>query len=364
MTQFDSSQTIQDAFRRLRRSGFELGVSELLAALKLVDDGFEGVENPAVLKGILNVLWCSSFVEQSKLEAIWDTVLVFTETEDKVDPVINEYDDYSFDDLPKPLEPPPSTKPESNVPEPAPTQIGLGTLPLKAPFVPLELNEPHLGFNAYSPVSRRDMVYMWRYLRRPLANGPLDVLDVPATVAQYARQGFYLSPVYRRRLINHAHLMLFVDQGGSMMPFHRITRELVETAVHASDITRTDVYYFQNVPGEYVYTDSKRTQAISLNHALASCYNDTSVMIISDAGAARGYRNRERNRQTTRFLNTIKRHTSLVAWLNPMPKKRWLGSSAQIIARKTQMFQLDRTNFDYAIDMVRGQIVMEQSHDD
>ena len=84
---------------------------------------------------------------------------------------------------------------------------------------------------------------------------PADVLDLNATVEKAAREGFFLAPVYRRRVRNQAHLLLLVDQDGSMVPFHRFTRELVETASEESALGQVDVFYFHNFFVETVYAD-------------------------------------------------------------------------------------------------------------
>jgi uncharacterized protein with von Willebrand factor type A (vWA) domain len=149
--------------------------------------------------------------------------------------------------------------------------------------------------------------------------------------------------------------MLFIDQGGSMVPFHRFTRDMVETACYESTLEQVYVFYFHNVPAEHVYLDPYRTKPIELRQALAQCSDDMSVLIVSEAGAARGYRRRERIRDTTAFLSQLGRRTSLVAWLNPMPVDRWPGTSAQIIAYLAPMFQMGPDGFSNAIDIVRGQ---------
>ena len=57
-----------------------------------------------------------------------------------------------------------------------------------------------------------------------------------------------------------------------------------------------------------------------------------------------------------RFLVQLKRRTTLIAWLNPMPQSRWASTSAQFIARLVpHMFQMDRDGFGNAIDALRGQ---------
>ena len=198
------------------------------------------------------------------------------------------------------------------------------------------------------------MAYAWRYLRRPIFDGSRDVLDMTATVEAAARQGFYLSPVYRRRERNHARLLLMIDQGGSMAPLHRFTRDLAETALDDSRLEQIEVVYFHNVPGEYLYGDAYLTHPLKQEEVLGRCMNETSVLIVSDAGAARGYRKLPRIQATTEALLQLKQRTSLIAWLNPMPQARWTGASAQIIAHLAPMCQMDQDGLSRAIDIVRG----------
>src|SRR4029079_2667770 len=124
---------------------------------------------------------------------------------------------------------------------------------------------------------------------------------------------------------------------------HRITRDLVETARY--DITlddeQTEVYYFHNTPASSLYLDQYLTIPVPVDQALGQWNGDTSVLIVSDAGAARGRRRLERIRSTTEFLARLKLRTTLLAWLNPMPQDRWPGTSAQIIAHLIPMFQMD-----------------------
>jgi hypothetical protein len=213
------------------------------------------------------------------------------------------------------------------------------------------------NLQAYYPISRCSMVYNWRYLRRPVADGPMDVLDIDRTVQQAGQQGFYLAPVYRRRERNAARLLLLLDQNGSMTPFHHFSRDLAETAQRESTLSpeNVQVYHFQNVPGHQVYEDVYLTQSMPLSKVLATCDDGTSVLIVSDAGAARGYRTRGRIRSTSRFLFQFKPYTNLLAWLNPMPQQRWEGSTAEIIANLVPMFQMDNEGLSNAIDVIRGQ---------
>lgn len=354
MSEFDPQSLVLRLFLRLNKSQFKLGVGEYMAALQAVEGGFG--HDLDTLEDTLKLLWCHSLREQSQFESIWQS-----ETADlrvcqrrkppfpggrQPNPAKPERQPASLPD-PDPLPPPPL----GQRPEP-----GIGALPVQAPSR-LVIDEEPSTLQAYYPISRRSMVYNWRYLRRPIADGPQDVLDIAATLQQVTRQGFYLSPVYRRRSRNDARLLLLVDQNGSMMPFHHFTRDLVETAKAEGALAPDNVraFYFQNVPVGTVYQDPYLTEPMGLRAVLDSCDAGTSVLLVSDAGAARGYRTKDRIRSTIRFLAQLKRYTTLIAWLNPMPKQRWVGNSAEIIANAVPMFQMDNDGLSNAIDVVRGQ---------
>ena len=351
MSDYDPKAVLLELFIRLRRNGFELGIDELLAAYKAVDGGW-GTDSPDALRELVQLLWCNAPQELLEFDQLYDELLATGLPLAK--PAAQS-------EMPSQLPPPPAGstpgKPPSAPVQPAPEQQApqLAVLPVRTPTRPLS-DEPKLELRAYWPVSRRDMIYTWRYLRRPLPDGPRDQLNVDATVEQAARQGYFLQPVYDRRERNHAHLVLLIDQGGSMTPFHRFSRDLIETACDESSIERVDVVYFHNVPPESIYQDPHLMQPQPLTKLLAECNPDSSLLFVSDAGAARGHRRLARIRATAECLARLKRVSSFIAWLNPMPAPRWDGTSAQFIAGLVPMFQMDPDGFSNAVDCLRGQL--------
>jgi uncharacterized protein len=195
-------------------------------------------------------------------------------------------------------------------------------------------------------------------MRRLRADGPRTVVDIAGTVRQVARQGVYVGPVMRRRKVNHARLVLLIDQQGSMVPFHRWSRDLVETAIPVPGgcangeqaLASVSVFYFYNVPQEFLYEDEHLTKPIALTKVLEGIDDETSVVLVSDAGAARGRRDRSRIRETTRFVGKVRSRTDLVGWLNPMPMTRWERSAAEILAYLVPMRSMDRDGFAGLID--------------
>lgn len=352
MNEAEAKPLLLDLFRRLRRAGAVLGIGELLAAYRVVDEGWGGGDTEA-LRQLGRLLWCKSVQEAADFEEIFDAAAA-ARAHVPTEPPSPEVEKEPVEPQPTPEQPPSEPPPSIPATEPPRRETGLAALPLRAPPQP-QLPEAGEDLRAYWPVSRRSMVYTWRYLRRPVKDGPRNVLDLAATVERAARRGLFLEAVYERRETNHAHLVLLVDQGGSMVPFHRFTRDLVETACGESPIGQVDVAYFHNVPPDRLYRDAYLTEPLPLEHALAGCTPDSSILLVGDAGAARGYRNLQRVRSSTQLLVRLKRLTTLIAWLNPMPRHRWPGTSAELIAHLVPMFQMDADGFSNAVDVLRGQ---------
>lgn len=366
---FNPESYLTILFYRLRQDGFNLSIKEYFAVLDAIKGGWKTENNQAFtrenFKQLLFLLWCNSLEEKDHLLMIFDNIVTESENED------DDKDNHGKTDTPdeerSPTTTTTTTETETNlttslassttqtiqaeVTKPATQQ--LSTLPTKSPERKIESTED-IEFQTYYPISRRDMIYSWRYLRRPVADGIKDVLDVPLTISQTAQQGFFLKPVYRRREKNHAHLLILVDQEGSMTPFHRFSQDLIQTAQYESSIERVDVGYFHNLPAEYIYRDRFLTDKIEFEkEVLSQCDSETRVLIVSDAGAARGYRRRERVSATTEVIWEIEQHTNLIAWLNPVPQSRWNSTSAKIISHLVPMFSMNKNGLIQAIGILQ-----------
>jgi uncharacterized protein len=348
MTSLDRYSLLETLFQQLRQKGFNLGMDEYLAAIETVRQ--EYITTDEELHSVLQLLWCHSREERGQFQLLWHSLTLAESASIDSPPEREEVSDRN------PSEIVPETPIiESSFPEeePVPQKTPeFAPLPLRAPIQAIE-PETRLELSSYFPIPRRNMVYSWRYLRHFIADGVRDALDVEATVNQAVRQGFYLAPVYRPRLVNHAHLLLLIDQEGSMTPFHRFSRELVETAQYESNIARVEVFYFHNFLADSVYCDSYLTEPIAFSSVLTECERDTSILIVSDAGAARGDRRLSRIQATAEFLFPLKQSYPLLAWLNPLPESRWRSTSAEIIAHLVPMFAMNTEGFQRAIEAIR-----------
>lgn len=217
------------------------------------------------------------------------------------------------------------------------------------------LNHYFLVSTDYLPVTQRQMKQSWRYLRQLIREGPSTELDIEATVKQISQQGSLLNPVLIPQRVNRSALLLLIDQDGSMVPFHALSTRLANTALRGGRLGKADIYYFHNCPVRYIYKDQFHQKAESVNAVLAHLVQArTVVLIFSDAGAARGSLNPERLRLTAAFLNQVNQYVRYVAWLNPIPRNRWIGTTAGEIALLTPMFEATRQGLDRAISTLRG----------
>ncbi|MCB8944588.1 MAG: VWA domain-containing protein [Ardenticatenaceae bacterium] len=208
----------------------------------------------------------------------------------------------------------------------------------------------------YLPVSRRQLKQNWRYLRRAARFGPPVELDVMATVNKIAHEGMLTDPVLRPRRVNRTDLILLLDQGGSMVPFHGLSARLVETAVRGGKLGQASVYYFHDCPIEYLYHDTAFLEAELITTRLQKLHPLlSSVLIFSDGGAARGRFEPQRVQAMTQFLLLLKQKVRHLAWLNPMPQVRWAGSSAEAVTAVVPMFEANPAGMNGAIKALRGQ---------
>ena len=206
----------------------------------------------------------------------------------------------------------------------------------------------------FFPITRRQMKQSWRYLRCFIREGAPTEIDIDATIRHVGQQGLLLEPVLVPGRINRTELLLLIDQDGSMVPFHSLSQRLIETAVQGGRLGSASVYYFHNCPTDYVYHDPMHQSAVAIEDFFMQLNPRTAVLIFSDAGSARGSFNPRRRRAAKTFIDDLKQHVRHIAWLNPMPRSRWDGTTAGEIANVIPMFEMSRRGLDGAIDVLRG----------
>jgi uncharacterized protein len=383
-------------FNKLRSYGFPLGVEDYMLALQALQAGF-GMGDRQTLERLCCTLWTKSEQEARLLNRLFDEVLAQPQTHinqssttEPVKPAV-ETDEKTatpqpINSLTKPEEivgsststpvseefnqPPlenqttqpqkpvaePSLPPEEVVQEVEPEQVIQAVRSnqpssFETSYYPTDLSDEYL------PVTSREMKQGWRFLRRRVREGTLKELDIAGTVEKNCRYGILPEPVMMPRYTNQVKLVLLVDQGGSMVPFHHLSRQLIDKAKRGGNIKQTSVYYFQNYPEKYLFSDPTRLEAQRITNFLESIDRKTSLLIVSDAGAARGNYNPERIEYTQKFVEQLQQSVNYYAWLNPMPNDSWQYTTADKIARFVPMFEMSRQGLSAAINTLRGRHV-------
>lgn len=219
----------------------------------------------------------------------------------------------------------------------------------------------------YYPVTRRQMVKGWQFLRRQEKGGTGRELDLQATIKQIARDGLFLEAKYKPGMRNREDaIVIFADYRGSMVAFHEMTDRLIATAKGEGGHPLAPVYYFQNYPAGFVYKRANLTAPVKIRQALAKANkNFTLAIVISDAGAARVGRDpqagEDRVRKTDFLLKHLRDTCAHTIWLNPMPLHRWPGTAAEQIKKKVflmaPLFEQGTYNFQ---DILRT--ILKQRH--
>ena len=359
---FDPTQKnlpLFELFTRLHQVGLPLGIDEYQLLIKALQNGF-GLPDHASLARLCKTLWIKSADEERIFDYQFERLFPLS--------VVNKSASLRSQSATDQHEASPVTSASEGSSTPVSSTTSELTLAVGDDEVQVAnamqkmmadgSDLDHSSFiqtDEYFPITRRQMKQSWRYLRRLVREGPAVELDVDATLNNVGRHGLLLEPVLVPHRTNRVELLLLIDQGGSMVPFHALSRRLAETASYGGRLGKTNTYYFHNCPTEYVYYDSFHLKAEAVQNILSQVhYEQTSVLIFSDAGAARGGFNDGRVEWTRQFLEKLKQHSRYTAWLNPMPRSRWLGSTAGDIMRMVPMFDFSRQGLDYAINVLRG----------
>ena len=375
-----------DIFNSLRqRHGLPLGIEEYLAVVRSLEAGF-GIANREELEQLCCMLWAKSEQENRLIRRLFGEMWVqieslpvnsnsstqensptsLSETELDADtsnlisdsPTLENYES-------SPIKT--STPEESQVDEPLPDLDILPTItpePVQAVQAVRssrsnrEIPRPrYLLLTEYFPVTKRQMKQCWRSLRRPIRQGIPTELDVEATVAKIGREGILLQPVLTPPRTNRSDLVLLLDQEGSMVPFHELSRQLAETAQRGGRLRTTNVYYFHDYPDEYLYRHPTMLDAKPVSEFLEQISERAAVLIVSDAGAARGNFDQERVDNTKVWIEQLQQSVRYFAWLNPMPNECWRQTTAGEIARFVSMFEMSSQGMNAAISVLRGRYI-------
>ncbi|WMN11123.1 hypothetical protein QYS49_37270 [Marivirga salinae] len=170
-------------------------------------------------------------------------------------------------------------------------------------------------------------------------------LDVPETIKSGLKRGGLFIPEMSSEKNEELKIIVLIDNGGySMAPYVRTVQNLFRKmrTRFAHDL---EVYYFHNTIYDRVYTDERRTKAISIEKLL-SHNKDYRVFIMGDAAMA-PY---EINSLSIESLKSIPQKFKKCVWLNPEPIKYWPHTyTIQLIKQLIPMFPLTPAGIERAV---------------
>lgn len=368
-------------FQELRQRRFPLSPNDYHDLRRALELGFGWSSNEA-LCDLCCLLWAKSQREQQITAALFNQLAPAEwslgqkdegKRQTEVGPRTNG-EAHSHPIVPTKPVPPPTVRPQG----------GLAAISIEGTQI---INSPLILVPQLS-LGYREIAQAWRRLRRPIRRGPQLEVDIEATIAARVRLGIPSPAVLIPRRRNTARALLLVDRQGSMSPFHYLVDELLLAIRQASRLESIEVLYFHDVPveakdksvlgtlsryhglfpildpvlaqikpdlGGVVFKDHRLVDAISLEKAANRHASRASVIIISDAGAARRRYDVIRLINTIAFFKGLRRYTTSYVWLNPLPRARWADTTAEQIARHIPMFALDQQGLYTAVNVLRGQ---------
>lgn len=204
----------------------------------------------------------------------------------------------------------------------------------------------------------RNIKIALRRLRRFTRDGAPDELDLDATIAGTARQG-WLDVRMRPQRRNAIKLLLFLDIGGSMDVHVRLCEELFSAAT--AEFRHLEFFYFHNCVYEGVWKDNRRrfAERIPTMEILHRYGHDYKLLFVGDAAMSPyeiqmpgGSVEHDNQEAGAVWIERLTRTYPAAAWLNPAPAAHWGYTHSTTILRglmQDRMYPLTLAGLDDAM---------------
>lgn len=199
------------------------------------------------------------------------------------------------------------------------------------------LSNSYIFSDKYSALLDRRLQQKWKYLRsRNSIKKASNQLDIAATVQEKAKWRIINSPKYLVDRVSKPNILLLIDRSSSMVAFEYLEQHLIEALKVSLPKTKPHVAYFFNTLDSFY-----QKQGLGVQELLTRRREDKfTVIVLSDAGAARGSSNPTRIRIIRTFIQQVRSRGHSMIWLNPFPEERWSTSSAEYIAYFVDMLAI------------------------
>ena len=190
------------------------------------------------------------------------------------------------------------------------------------------------NLDATRELGTRNIKIALRRLRRFAREGAADELDLDATIAGTARQG-WLDIRFRPERHNAVKVLLFLDVGGSMDPYVKMVEELFSAAT--TEFKNLEFFYFHNCLYEGVWKDNSRRRAERTPtwDILHKYGHDYKVVFVGDAAMspyevshAGGSVEHHNPESGATWLQRVANTYPATVWLNPTEEEQWKYSAS------------------------------------
>ncbi len=367
-------------FDRLRKDSQLLGMQDYFLWIEAMEGGF-GLESVSSLKRLCKAIWYkpgmdisffegqleealnleSSLAKRHSREALQEEPSIVekpTGSKDaenlqtSKDPIDSNV--LSSDQAPPKEEEPDQAKEEPNDEE---FIVSIQSVSEKQKTLEVEKNRGVLGYSfdfssRFLPLAERKVSLSFRFLRDMVLIEESDELDIDATLEKFYQTGFVSELVVKKQFKNQFVLSILLDYGGSMEPFHTLMNELLDAIIGSG--VQIKLYYFFNTIEDGVFTEKAMLNLIKEEEFFEIVRQTSSLLIVSDAGAARGSNNPAKVKDTLRSVRKLKKKNNRIVWLNFVPKDRWKETSAELISEAVRMFDLEENRIDTMVNILLG----------
>jgi len=194
-------------------------------------------------------------------------------------------------------------------------------------------------------------------LRTLLPEGPMTELDLDETIDKTCRNAGELELVWKHEKKNRIKLVILMDVGGSMSPYHFAVSRLFSAA--KTQIRDLKYYYFHNCIYQDIYTDIEQWNSIPTQEMIDSLDDDHKLLFVGDASMAPSelldangcieyfYYN---DTPGVWWLYRLADKCRSSVWMNPIRDRSWNYTlSTRIIKKIFPMFELTLDGLDEAV---------------
>jgi uncharacterized protein with von Willebrand factor type A (vWA) domain len=223
---------------------------------------------------------------------------------------------------------------------------------------------PFVFTDDYFPVKNRQLQQLWRMLKNKIEGNNSTDINFERTISRTAQKGYFTGFTFQKYLNNRFRLFILIDQGDAMIGVSEFGKELARSALDSQTHADFRPWFFSEVPSfderfrDYLFTNEDRTRQKSLRQLFSGLVSkDILVVIYSEGGAFKGKMDENKIALMLEFLNFLKRHCGQSVWLNPAPRKRWVGTSAEFYARQIPMFDTSRKDLERSASTLKGKFL-------